>query len=88
MAAQTNAFQSSISDITLILHCSQQFLDTLILKLIENNGPEGLRSLGSPVMSRLLYQAELRAPVNSDLMQYLQFRKTCNHWIKVFADKN
>ena len=26
-----------------------------------NNGPEGLRSLGSPVMSRLLYQAELRA---------------------------
>lgn len=26
------------------------------------NGPEGLRSLGSPVMSRLLYQAELRAP--------------------------
>jgi hypothetical protein len=26
------------------------------------SGPEGLRSLGSPVMSRLLYQAELRAP--------------------------
>lgn len=26
------------------------------------NGPEGLRSHGSPVMSRLLYQAELRAP--------------------------
>ncbi len=24
-------------------------------------GPEGLRSLGSPIMSRLLYQAELRA---------------------------
>ena len=31
------------------------------LKLIES-GPEGLRSLGLPVMSRPLYQAELRAP--------------------------
>ncbi len=33
-----------------------------VAKLIEFGGPEGLRSLGSPVMSRLLYQAELRAP--------------------------
>ncbi len=30
------------------------------------SGPEGLRSLGSPVMSRLLYQAELRAPRKKD----------------------
>ena len=28
----------------------------------DESGPEGLRSLGSPIMSRLLYQAELRAP--------------------------
>ncbi len=49
------------SDITLILHCGQIILNGLILKLMENDGPEGLRSLGSPVMSRLLYQAELRA---------------------------
>ncbi len=49
------------SDITLILHCSQLIFNLLVLKLMENNGPEGLRSLGSPVMSRLLYQAELRA---------------------------
>ena len=27
----------------------------------KSRGPEGLRSLGSPIMSRLLYQAELRA---------------------------
>jgi len=49
------------SDITLILHCSQIIFDLLILKLMENNGPEGLRSLGSPFMRRLLYQSELRA---------------------------
>jgi hypothetical protein len=34
--AQTNAFQSSISDITLILHCDQQIMYLLVLKLIEN----------------------------------------------------
>ena len=29
--------------------------------LEENNGPDGLRSRGSPIMSRVLYQAELQA---------------------------
>ena len=33
------------SDITLILHCSQMILNWLILKLIENNGPEGLPNI-------------------------------------------
>ena len=32
-----------------------------------NSGPKGLRSLGSPVMSRLLYQAELWALRKSKL---------------------
>lgn len=59
------------SDITLILHCGHIRYVVTSFKInvnsflkwgIYESGPEGLRSLGSPVMSRLLYQAELRAP--------------------------
>ena len=38
--------------------------------LEENNGPDGLRSRGSPIMSRVLYQAELQAPYASKYFAY------------------
>ena len=41
----------------------------LDLKLIElNDGPDGLRSRGSPIMSRVLYQAELQALRNQNIL--------------------
>ena len=33
-----------------------------------NGGPDGLRSRGSPIMSRVLYQAELQAPMHQNIL--------------------
>ena len=51
-----------MSDLKLIGNTQRKFL-----KL--NDGPDGLRSRGSPIMSRILYQAELQALRNQIFCQ-------------------
>ena len=43
-----------------------------------NSGPKGLRSLGSPVMSRLLYQAELWAQRQNNSVCNIKWYRVSN----------